>query len=558
MALPQGLNAGDSMRAEQANAKVWLQRKEELWQIRNPSDQEWRQVSEYCLPRRNFDLPYASQGRVIKRRLVDSTAAIAIDRCSSTIYGYLMNPTAPWSRPMLLERDLSHNEDVWADQVSMLMHRYLTGSGSTFRTQMAEDVDDSVGLGNSLMWQQAKPRGSGYLSVPLKSSAWAVNEEGRIDETHRLFAMSLRRALLKYPDSEKLKDRARRSQRPEADIVEFLHVVEPRPGGVRGDLREVKPWRDVEIFIDGAEVVRLGGHDRKPMVASRFKVGSGEAYGEGVAWKILPLAKLANAILESVVRNSEKIADPPTLDMLPVGASLDLRPGARNKVNQLLAAALTDPTKIIQRIDVGGDINVGFELLRLIWAKIDQGAFIDWMTPREGPQKTATEIYDLRDMRLRMLGPIIARLENEKMGTLAENTYEDMMAAGMLPRPPQSLHGELMAFAYLGPLALAQRQGEVEGFHRYLALMQAFAQIDPSSARMLKAEPSLRAIADAYGVQARFLSSPDEMEAVRQGQIEAGEIQENMAAAESAARAVQASGQGLMNMSKIVQPGGVA
>jgi len=557
--LAQGLNARESTSKEHANAKVWLQRKEELWQDKAGPEAEMRQAAEYCCPRRDFEIRSESKGRTMKRRLVDSTASIAIDRASSTIYGYLMSPTTPWTRPELLERDLTYAEDSWADSTAVKMHRYMTGSASNFRTQLAEDVDDAVGLGNSMMWQQPKrSRGSTYLSVPMKSCAWSVNEEGFIDENHRCFSMSLRRAVLKYPGSVKLRELAAKTQRPESVPVQFLHVVEPRPGGVKGDLREVKPWRDVVIFIDGMDVVEIGGHDRKPMIAGRFKGRSGDAYGEGLAWRILPLAKLANAILEAIVRNAELVTSPPLLSLLPQGSTLDLRPGATNHLNTLLAQTLRDPKDVLQRINVGGDVNVGFELLRMIWGKIDQGAFIDWMTPREGPQKTATEIYDLRDMRLRTMGPIIARLENEKMGAIAENTYEDMMASGMLDPPPASLDRELMGFSYLGPLALAQRQGEIEGFQRFAAVVQAFAQFDPSAARMLKTEDSLRSIANAFGVQGRYLASPDEMDAFRQGQQEAGEIQENMAAAEAAARTVQAGGQGMLNLSKVVQPGGNA
>jgi hypothetical protein len=555
--LAQGLNTRDSTSKERANAKVWLQRKEELWQERSGAESEMRQAAEYCCPRRDFEIRSESKGRTMKRRLVDSTASIAIDRASSTIYGYLMSPTTPWCRPELLERDFTYAEDAWADDTAVKMHRYMTGSATNFRTQLAEDVDDAVGLGNSMMWQQPKRgRGSSYLSVPMKSCAWSVNEEGAIEENHRLFSMSLRRALLRYPASEKLRELGRKTERPESVPVQLLHVVEPRPGGVRGDLREVKPWRDIVIYIDGCEVVEIGGHDRKPLIAGRFKGRSGDAYGEGLAWRILPLAKLANAILEAIVRNAELISNPPMLSLLPQGTALDLRPGATNRLNTLLAQTLRDPKDVLQRINVGGDVNVGFELLSMIWRKIDQGAFIDWMTPSEGPQKTATEVWDLRDMRLRTMGPIIARLENEKMGSLAENTFEDMMASGMLTPPPQSLDRELIGFSYLGPLALAQRQGEIEGFQRFLALAQAFAQLDPTAPRMLKADPSLRAIANAFGVQGKFLASPDEMDAFRQGQVEAGEIQENMAAAEAAARTVQAGGQGLMNLSKVVQPGG--
>jgi hypothetical protein len=560
--LAQGLNYRDSVTAEHNSVKNYLARKEELWQLRAPYDYERKQICDYIFPRRDFELSHGAIKGTRKRRLVDSTAQIAHERCSATIFGYLISPSTAWIRPELLDRDFTYAEDSWADETARRMHRYLMSSASTFRTQMAEDLDDCTAFGDSVLWQQRPKRGRGtlFLSVPNKQCAWAENEQGVIEENFRIFPMTLRRALLRFPDSVKLKEAAAKSQRPEATNVEFLHIVEPRPGGVAGDLREIKPWRDIIIYIDGCEVVEIGGHDRKPLNVGRFKRRPGENYGWGPGWTALALSKLANAILETIIRNAESLADPPLLSLLPASQSLDRRPGAVNHLNSLLAAGLRDPKDAIQRINVGGDVNVGFELLKMCWNRIDQAFYIDWMTPREGPQKTATEIYDLRDMRLRSLGPIVARVENEKMSVIADNTYTDMMESGMLPRPPASLDRELMGFDYLGPLALAQRQGEVEGFQRYVALGAQIVQTtgDPSAARMLKAEPALRAIANAYGVEGRFLASPDEMTAFREGQRQAGEMQEEMAATEAAARALQAGGQGIKNLSSITQPGGAA
>lgn len=556
--LAQGLNYRDSTSAEHGGVKNYLARKEELWQEKSQRDFERQQICDYVFPRRDFTLNEESKGFTRRRKLVDSTAAIALERASSTIFGWLMSPTTPWIRPELLERDFSFGEDLWADEVARRMHRYLTGSATNFRVQMAEDLDDTTAFGDAVMWQQPTRRGSIWLSVANNQCAWAENELGIIDEHYRQFPMSLRRALLRFPNSVKLRELGAKTQRPEALNVNFLHVVEPRPGGVRGDLREIKPWRDLIIYIDGCEVVEIGGHDRKPLNVGRFKRRPGEGYGDGIGWRILPLAKLANSILESITRNAQLVTDPPLLSLLPQGSPLDRRPGAINHLNTLLAAAIRDPKDVLQRIDVGGDVNVGFELLRMIWQKIDQGAFIDWMTPREGPQKTATEVYDLRDMRLRTMGPIVARIEHEKMAVIADNTFQDMTDAGLLPPAPASIHGKLMGFNYLGPLALAQRQGEVEGFQRYLAIALQFQQIDPSAARMLKSEPALRSVADAFGVESKFLASPDEMDAFREGQRQAGEMQEELAAAESAARTVQAGGQGIANLSKVTQPGGSA
>jgi hypothetical protein len=549
------LNVHDSTRAEAAKVRTYRARWEELKQIRAPFEPEWQQIADYTFPRRNFILTEDSKGLNRRRRLFDTTAMIAHERCSATIYGYLISPHSPWTRPELLNRDFTYAEDSWADEVARRMHRNLSSAQSSFAVQLAEDVDDATGFGSSAIWQQPSRAalGSHYLSVPLKQVWVAENEMGIPWEHHRQFRMSARRAMERYPKATALRERMRHVDRPEAIEVSFLHVMEPRPGGVRGDLREIKPWTDIIIDIDGQEVIEIGGHDRKPLNFGRFKRRPGETYGHGPGWTALGLAKLANAILESYVRNAELIADPVLMSFMPRGTRLDRRPGAVNTINTLMTQGMRDPKDVVQRLQLGGDISVADGLLRTIWNKIDQAYYIDWITPREGPQQTATEVLDRRDLRLRSLGPVVARLEHEKMTVIAENAYEDMMAAGLLPQPPASLDGELMTFDYLGPLALAQRQGEVEGLQRFMAMAVQMAQVtqDPLIGRMVQGERSMRAVGDALGVPSRLLSSPEDMQSFRDGQREAGEMQEQMAAAESAARAAQAGGQGLLNLSKV-------
>lgn len=550
-----GLNLHDTVKSEREAVKTYLARNEELMQIRLQENDERRQICEYIFPRRNFELRTDSQKGAYRKRLVDTTAKQAHERLSATLFGYLYSPHAPFIRPYALERDFSYDEDAWADECARRMHRYLMSSTSNFRQNMAEDLDDATAFGDSIMWQQKRPRGSLWMSVPNHQMCWAENENGVIDEHHRRFRMSLRRALLRWPDSVKLKDMAAKTERPEAAEVEILHVVEPRPGGVKGDLREIKPWKDLLILIDGMEMLDTGGHDRKPLNVGRFKRRPGEAYGEGVGWTMLPLQKFASAIMASYSEAAELAARPPLGTFLPQGTMIDRRPSAVNRFNTLMSGQTRDPTKLIFEIQKAGDIRMAADLLRIVWARIEQAAYVDWLTPNEGPQMTATEVLDRRDLRLRSLGPLVARIENEKMAALAENTFEDMMDAGMLPRPPASLDQVWIGFEFLGPLTLAQRQGEGEGVQRMIALAKQLGEVtgDPAVGRMLKGDDIMRNAANSWGVDSKWLSSPDEMAAFREGQRELGEMQEEMAAAESAARALQASGQGISNLAQITQ-----
>lgn len=529
-------------------AKLKLAQLEEMKAIRAQSEPELRQITDYIMPRRDFDL--VSQPGMVgrKRRLMDTTGMIAHERLASILFGYMLSPHAPWTQPRLLSRDPSYDEDLWFDHVSERMHRWFSQVSNTFRTAMAEDTLDISGLGTSVSWQDRTPRGPVYLAVPMKQCYFSEDENGVIDTCYRLYEMTLRRALARWSDSPGLQKLAEATQRPESQMVSILHVVEPREGGRAGAVRDRKPWRDMNILVDKTEVLEVGGHERFKYNIGRFRRQPGNPMGIGAAWAALPFCKVASAGMEAWVRNAEKIADPALATFLPRSMTMDRRPGAMNWINPLLATGLRDPTQLIQRLEQGGDTRVTMELLSLVQSKIESAFYVDWLMPNEGPQKTATEVYDLRDIRLRTMGPIVARLEQEKMNKLVEDTFEDLQAMGFFNPAPASLDKEIIVFEFKGPLAVAQRTSEAESILRAVEAGASIAQLDPEVQLIFKGESLVRSVTDSYGLNAKHLYSPKGFEERREAQRQIGQMQEEMAATQTAATALRDGAQGVASL----------
>lgn len=533
-----------------------LARLEELRSQRSAREPEFNLICDYIFPRRDFVI--TTQPQSLRRRLLmDITGMVAHERLSATLYGYMLSPHSRWTMPRLLNREPAWEEEVWFDHVSKRMHRWFSAASNTFRTAMAEDVLDITGLGSSVLWQDRSPNGPIYLSVAMRQCYWAENEQGLIDTCYRVYPMSLRRAAQRWPDSERLRKRITASQNPASDMVEILHVVEPRPEGRRGAVRDRKPFRDINVLIEGGEVLEVGGHERFKYNIGRFQRRPGDPYGISPSWKALPYCKLASAAMEAWVRNAEKIADPSLWTLMPRSTTIDRRPGAVNFVNAMLASSVRDPRYLLNQVEQGGDVRVTPELLGMIQSKIEQCYYVDWLTPNEGPQKTATEVYDLRDLRLRTMGPIVARLEHEKMNTLVEDTYEDLFAIDFFDPPPATLVGEEITFEYRGPLAISQRQGEAENILRAIEAGKNIAQLDEDVLMLFKGEDLARASSDAYGLDTHFLRSPKEYEERREAKRELGQMQEEMMAAQTAATALRDGGQGLASL-KAAQSGQAA
>lgn len=526
-----------------------LARMEELKAARATREPDLQAVCDYIFPRRDFTITRQPQD-VRTRKLMDVTGMIAHERLSATLFGYMLSPYTPWTRPTLLGRDASPEEDVWFDHVSRRMHIWFSASSNTFRVSMAEDVLDSTGLGTSVLWQDRTPKGSKYIALPLRQNFWAENEEGVIDTNYRVYQMTLARAAERWPDSPGLREKMGNTNTPESEMVDILHLVEPREGGELGRVRDRLPWRDMNILIDKMEALDVGGHSRFKYNIGRFKKRAGDPLGYGAAHTAVPFCKLASAMMEAIIRNAEKRADPTLGSFLPRSTVIDRRPGQVNFFNQLMTMGMRDPTQMLFEIERGGDVGIAVDMLAHIHSKIEQSFYVDWLTPNEGPQKTATEVYDLRDIRLRTMGPIVARMEHEKLNRIAEDTFEDLQAINFFDPPPASLNDELIGFEFYGPLANAQRQGEFEGIQKTIAAGEALAKVDPDVTMLFSGERTMRRIADLNGMDGGLLASPKEFIERRQTQREVGEMQQEMAAVQAAATSLRDGGQGVASLTQ--------
>jgi hypothetical protein len=159
-------------------------------------------------------------------------------------------------------------------------------------------------------------------------------------------------------------------------------------------------------------------------------------------------------------------------------------------------------------------------------ASIKRMFYLEWMTLPIQPNMTATEVLQRRDEMLRLLGPMVARLQTELLGPLIARVFNIMWRNGMLPPAPQELAGAGWHIEYLGPLALAQRAADADSALRWLQSIQLMAQLDPSVVDVVDTEAMGRFLADRQGAPARVVRAAEvvvqlrEQRAQRQAQAE--------------------------------------
>lgn len=478
---------------------------------RAPYEAIWDRIAEYIFPRRHFDLQYGA-ARLRTRRLVDNTAVIANQRLAALLFGYMMPPYRPWVRPTVTSRTPTAREAMWFEKRQKFMFAGIQSPVTQFTTAGHESLEDDVGFGNSSIFTSRARSGKPiHKALPLKECFWTENDEGKVDTHYRRFFYPLALAAKTYP-TPKLKEKIENTPQS-TELIEFLHVVEPRDGGVARSFALNKPFKSVIVCVTTKEVAHKSGFDTFPFAVTRLRKRPGENYGEGMGWDALPLAMALNEILETTMRAGDLQADPPMVSMIGPIPKLDRRPGGLTNLTASQLRRLDDPKDVLRRLYEGGDVSISIELLRDLRQQIQFLYFIDWMSVPDGGRTTATEIYERRDIRLRSMTPIVSRGEAEKLTSVAERLF-DITQDGF-EAPPDTLHGEELGWEYFSPLAQAQQMAALETFDRVVTMLDRAVLHDPEVADEINLSSTVRDAAIAAGLSLKDLRSEDEKKARR-------------------------------------------
>jgi hypothetical protein len=132
-----------------------------------------------------------------------------------------------------------------------------------------------------------------------------------------------------------------------------------------------------------------------------------------------------------------------------------------------------------------------------------------------------------------MLGPVLERLQNELLDPLIEITFDRIVAAGVLPTPPQELQGSDVNVELISMMAQAQRAIGVNSIDRFVGSLGAVAQFKPDVLDKVDADQWVDIYSDALGVDPSLIVSDEDVMQIRQAraqQAAAAQEAEQMAA----------------------------
>ena len=295
---------------------------------------------------------------------------------------------------------------------------------------------------------------------------------------------------------------------------------------------------------DENQIISIGGYNEFPYIVPRYLKSSSEVYGRSPSMTALPDIKMLNKMAETTIKAAQKMVDPPLLVpddsfILPVrtqpGGLNFYRSGSRDRIEPL---------------NIGANTPVGLNLEEQRRKAIQQVYFIDQLISEQNQRMTATEVMQRNEEKMRLLAPVLGRLQAEMLRPLIDRVFNILLRNKKLPEPPEQLQGQTIDIEYVSPLARSQRQGDVQ------AILRTMEMIAPLSDRLpvmdhIDPHMLVKDVTDVLGVPRKVLRSDQEIVEIRKSRAEqeqaAMEQQELMQNAQAAGQAAP--------MAKVLQEG---
>ena len=413
-------------------------------------EKHWQELADYMLPRKADITKKRTQGDKRTELIYDGTAVHAVELLSSSLHGMLTSPSTPWFsmryRDPALQNDDEANEwlELCIDQMYKAFHR------SNFQQEIHELYYDLVVFGTSALYVEGDNDGLRFSTRHIAEIIISEDANGKVDTVYRKFKMSARAAAQRFGEENlpaAMKKTLEQEPHKEHDLI---HAVFPR-NEAKGAFAKNKPVASVYYNLDTKALISEGGFDDFPFMVPRFVKDSVSTYGRSPAMNALPDVKMVNKMSETTIRAAQKQIDPPLMVpddgfVLPVRTT----PGALNFYR-------TGTRDRLEPLQIGANNPLGLNMEEQRRNAIRQAFYVDQLLMAQGPAMTATEVLQRNEEKMRLLGPVLGRLQSELLQPLISRSFALLLRNGLLPAAPEQLQGQDIDIEYVSPLAKAER-----------------------------------------------------------------------------------------------------
>ena len=517
-----------------------LQEKRSTW------ESHWQEVADVMLPRKAEITRQRARGDKRHTQIFDATAVHALELLAASLHGMLTSSANRWFSLRFKETGLNDSDEAkeWLEDATKRMYDVI--AKSNFQQEIFECYHDLIAFGTScLMIEEDQEDVLTFSARHIKEIYIQENRKGYVDTLYRRFKMSAQATVEKFGIENVSKEIVNVLKKAPFDDIDLVHVIRPRLDfDPQKQDKANMPYQSIYFEYGSGHVISIGGFKENPYVIPRYLKASTEQYGRSPGMNALPDVKVLNKMVEHSLKAAAKQIDPPLLIpddgmLAPIrmspGSINYYRSGSRDRIEPLNINANTAVTlnSENQRRDA---INKMFH--------------IDQLVVTENRNMTATEVLQRQEEKMRILGPVLGRLQSELLSPLVTRVFNIMLRNQLFMPSPDILTQQELNIEYVSPMALAQRGQELQSLMKGLELFGSLAQTMPVM-DYIDEDGLVKQIISILGLPAKVIKSDAQVQQLRAERAEQEaqqmEMQQQMAETQMAKNAAP--------MAKVVQDG---
>jgi hypothetical protein len=524
---------------------------------RQPFEGDWEEIGRLCLPNRvdvrsSRNTGNTSRSRRANTATHDTAGSIARRRLVNGMATGLTSASRPWFKLTTYDPELAEFQPVkeWLDYVEKAIYRFFAKTNYYDMTKMQYGDLGTMGVGCVLGVEHPKYLGV-YHHLPVGSYYIALDDGLRVGRLVRYTRPTVEQVAQQVGGDFTKTSRQVKDAYDKGDynvVVPCVHVIEHNKdaNGERRSPSVAKDWRSIrwEIGQDNKNILLSEkGFDNQPFSAPRWETVGDQVYCE-TSPGFEALADLRE--LQLTARRKGRAMDNLVKPALaaPSGLArtqLNLDPGTVNYIDAQSGEVVrpilqTDPRTLEF---IRGEQNFLTQRMNeLFYADLFMA-----ITQMEGIQpRNEQELMYRNEEKLTQLGPVVDRVNIEKLEADVDRAYTILKNLGLLPPIPQELQGQPLQIEFVSILALAQKASDNTQIERIARFVGFLAGQFPEAAIKFDAEEAIDTYAAGLGTPPKIIRSDEivaQMKQQMQAQQQADRVAQQAPAMKEGAEAAQ-------------------
>lgn len=493
-------------------------------------DSHWEELAAYFIPNKDDVYGFRNEGEKKHNRLYDSTSIHSLEMLSASLHGMLTNPASVWFGLSTGDTAMDMDPEITKYLQTCTRITIDTLNQSNFQEEIHETYLDLGGIGTTVLEiEEDEDVDVRFRSSPIYGSYIAENSKGVVDKIWRSYKMSLRNIKQKFGDevftsNDQLATAYMTDPEQQEEIIFSIYPHSDEKKAKKGKFEACTVLRKHHFILEEKTFHSW------PFAVPRWTKLNGEVYGRAPAMKCLPDVKMLNSVMKTTIRGMQKAVDPPLMVpdsgfLLPINTTPSgtnfYRTGMKDRIEPFPVAARPD---------------IGLDFVENIRGRVRESFFWDQLQLINQRDMTATEVMQRTDERLRFLGPILGRLNNELLKPIIDRVFDILTRRGRFPKPPAVLKEKpALKIVYTSQIAKAQRTGEANVILKVLQACGPMLQVQPDMLDNINGDGVIQYAANIFGLPHEMLNTPKQVAATRKQRADSQQAamqaqQENMQA----------------------------